>query len=184
MLRNPRDIETGAGPFPPLAKGGSGGWNAGAPPRPGTGSRAAPQITPRVPPSQGEEGGGAPGIPKARGHDPGQKLPARAPWQGKLEPRRKNAQRVKAEAQEEVAKSITARNQRVNERKPRLVSAEDVAKAEGELKLASAQIGITEVEIAEVEVGIQQLQRWHERARPVIGLADRAKAAAPARPTR
>jgi RND family efflux transporter MFP subunit len=44
----------------------------------------------------------------------------------------------KAEAQEEVAASVCARNKRLNERKPGMVSAEDVAKNEGELKAASA----------------------------------------------
>ena len=37
---------------------------------------------------------------------------------------------------EEVAASVVARNKRLNERKPGMVSAEDVAKAEGELKVA------------------------------------------------
>jgi len=44
----------------------------------------------------------------------------------------------KAEAQEAVALSVCARNTRLNERKPGMVSAEDVAKNEGELKAASA----------------------------------------------
>ena len=46
----------------------------------------------------------------------------------------------KAEAQEEVAISVVARNRRLNERKPGMVSAEDIAKAEGELKAATAMI--------------------------------------------
>ena len=44
----------------------------------------------------------------------------------------------KAEAQEEVAASVVARNSRLNERKPGMVSAEDVAKDEGEFKAATA----------------------------------------------
>ena len=44
----------------------------------------------------------------------------------------------KAEAQKDVAASVVARNKRLNERKPGMVSAEDVAKAEGELKVADA----------------------------------------------
>ena len=44
----------------------------------------------------------------------------------------------KAEAQKEVAASVVARNMRLNDRKPGMVSAEDVAKAEGELKVADA----------------------------------------------
>ncbi|MGP0069950.1 MAG: efflux RND transporter periplasmic adaptor subunit [Isosphaeraceae bacterium] len=46
----------------------------------------------------------------------------------------------KAAAQEEVAASVCARNKRLNERKPGMVSAEDVAKNEGELKAASAML--------------------------------------------
>ena len=46
----------------------------------------------------------------------------------------------KGKAQKEVAVSVVARNKRLNERKPGMVSAEDVAKAEGELKVAEAQI--------------------------------------------
>lgn len=49
------------------------------------------------------------------------------------------APREKAEAQVEVAASVCARNKRLNERKPGMVSAEDTAKAEGELKVAVAQ---------------------------------------------
>jgi RND family efflux transporter MFP subunit len=61
----------------------------------------------------------------------------------------------KAKAQKEVALSIVARNTRLNEHKKGMVSAEDVAKAEGDLKVADAQIqealenrGIAEAELA------------------------------------
>src|SRR5262249_43071956 len=50
------------------------------------------------------------------------------------------APKEKAEAQKEVALSVCARNQRLNEHRPGMVSAEDVAKAEGELKVAVASI--------------------------------------------
>ena len=46
----------------------------------------------------------------------------------------------KAQAQKEVALSVVARNIRLNDKKPGMVSAEDVAKAEGDLKVAEAQI--------------------------------------------
>jgi RND family efflux transporter MFP subunit len=46
----------------------------------------------------------------------------------------------KAVAQKEVALSVVARNDRLNDRKPGMVSAEDVAKAQGELKVADAQV--------------------------------------------
>ncbi len=97
----------------------------------------------------------------------------------KLEMRRKNAERTKAEAQKEIAVAITTRNGRLNERKPNMVSQEDVAKAEGELKLAEAEIGISEAEIAEVGLRIQQLERRRERIKQAMVLANEEKAAAP-----
>lgn len=45
----------------------------------------------------------------------------------------------KGKAATDVAASTVARNERLNSRKPGMVSAEDVAKAEGELKVAAAQ---------------------------------------------
>ncbi len=99
----------------------------------------------------------------------------------KLEMRRKNAERLKAEAQTEVAQTVVARNKRLNERKPGMVSSEDVARGEGEYKVATAQIQIVEAEIAEVGLRIQQLQSRQNRIKQVIALADRAKAAAPAK---
>jgi RND family efflux transporter MFP subunit len=46
----------------------------------------------------------------------------------------------KARAQKEVAASVVARNNRLNARQKGMVSDEDVAKAEGELKVADAQL--------------------------------------------
>ena len=99
----------------------------------------------------------------------------------KLEMRRKNAERLKAEAQTEVAQTVVARNKRLNERKPGMVSTEDVARAEGEYKVAAAQIQIVEAEIAEVGLRIQQLQSRQNRIKQVVALADRTKAAPPAK---
>ncbi len=99
----------------------------------------------------------------------------------KLEMRRKNAERLKAEAQTEVAQTVVARNKRLNERKPGMVSTEDVARGEGEYKVATAQIQIVEAEIAEVGLRIQQLQSRQNRIKQVVALADRTKAAPPAK---
>jgi RNA polymerase sigma factor (sigma-70 family) len=93
----------------------------------------------------------------------------------KLEMRRKNKVREKDEAQKEVAAAIVARNERLNKRKPEMVSQEDVIKATGEFKIAEAQIGITEAEIAEVGLRIQQLQRRHDRFKQLAALAQRIK---------
>jgi RND family efflux transporter MFP subunit len=46
----------------------------------------------------------------------------------------------KAKAQKDVALSVVARNKRLNDRQRGMVSDEDVAKAEGELKVAEAQL--------------------------------------------
>jgi RND family efflux transporter MFP subunit len=69
----------------------------------------------------------------------------------------------KARAQKEVAASVVARNIRLNERKPGMVSAEDVAKAEGDLKVAEAQIkealenrGIAEAELELAEETLRE----------------------------
>ena len=95
----------------------------------------------------------------------------------KLEMRRKNAEREKAEAQKEVAETVTARNSRLNVRKPGMVASEDVAKAEGETKIAQAQVGIVEAEIAEVVLRIQQLERRRERIKQTMVLAKEEKTA-------
>ncbi len=62
----------------------------------------------------------------------------------------------KAKAQKEVALSVVARNVRLNLHKPGMVSAEDVAKAEGDLKVAEAQIqeALENRSIAEAELAL------------------------------
>jgi RND family efflux transporter MFP subunit len=59
------------------------------------------------------------------------------------------ALKEKAEAQKDVAISVVARNKRLNERLPGTVSAEDVAKAEGELKVAEGERKVAEAQILE-----------------------------------
>jgi RND family efflux transporter MFP subunit len=79
----------------------------------------------------------------------------------------------KAEAQKEVALSVCARNKRLNERKAGMVSAEDVAKADGELKVAEAQLkeakenrGIAK---ADLELAVQTLKE-HTIVSPFDGV--------------
>jgi RNA polymerase sigma factor (sigma-70 family) len=95
----------------------------------------------------------------------------------KLELRRKHAECQKAEAQVDVARTVTARNQRLNVRKPGMVSEDDVAKAEAELKVAGATVAIAEAGVAEVSLRIKQLQRRRGQIRDVVALADRVKTA-------
>jgi hypothetical protein len=93
----------------------------------------------------------------------------------KMELRRKNAEREKAEAQTDAARTIVARNKRLNERKPGMVAEEDVAKSEAELRITQAQTRIVVAEIDEVGLRIRQLRRRQERLKEAVGLADRVK---------
>jgi hypothetical protein len=102
----------------------------------------------------------------------------------KLELLRVRAEREKAEAQREVALTFTSRNERLNLRKPGIVGEDDAAKAKAELKVATGAVAITEAQIAEVGLRIQQLQRRRDHIKQIIPLADRAKAAAPLRPVK
>ena len=90
----------------------------------------------------------------------------------KLEINTRKAEREQTNAQTEVALSIVARNTRLNHRKPGMVSTEDTAKAEWEMKAASARVAIVEAEIAEIELRVRQLERRRTRIRQIIKLAD------------
>ncbi len=79
----------------------------------------------------------------------------------------------KGKAAKEVALSIVARNTRLNERKPGMVSAEEVAKAEGELKVAVAQIHEAEEQkaVAEAELNLaKQVLKEHTIVAPFDGV--------------
>ena len=79
----------------------------------------------------------------------------------------------KAEAQKDVAASVCARNKRLNDRKPGMVSAEDVAKNEGEFKVAVAQVREAEENIgiakADLDLAERTLQE-HEIVAPFDGV--------------
>ena len=86
----------------------------------------------------------------------------------KLEITTKGREREKANALTEVASSVVARNTRLNTRKTGMVSEEDVAKAEWEMKAAAAQFAMVEAEIAEIELRVQQLERRRTRIKQII----------------
>jgi RNA polymerase sigma factor (sigma-70 family) len=88
-----------------------------------------------------------------------------------LEIKTMRAGKEKANAQSEVASSVVARNVRLTQRKPGMVSVEDVAKAEWELKLAVAQVAMVDAEIAEVELRVRQLERRRTRIQQIIKMA-------------
>jgi RND family efflux transporter MFP subunit len=79
----------------------------------------------------------------------------------------------KAHAQEKVALSVVTRNDRLNKRKPDMVSAEDVAKAVGELEVATASIKEAQEnrKIAQAEVDLaQQTLNEHTITAPFDGI--------------
>ena len=79
----------------------------------------------------------------------------------------------KSKAQKEVAASVVARNVRLNERKAGMVSAEDAAKAEGELKVAVAQVleAKENIGIAEADLKLaQQALAEHTIVAPFDGV--------------
>ncbi len=90
------------------------------------------------------------------------------------------ALKEKAEAQKEVAISVVARNKNLNYRLPGTVSAEDVAKAEGELKVAEGErkVGLAQIleaienrKIAEAELALaDQTLKEHTIAAPFDGI--------------
>jgi RNA polymerase sigma factor (sigma-70 family) len=71
-------------------------------------------------------------------------------------------------AQAEITQTIVARNSRLNERKPGMVSSEEVAKAEAENKRAAANVELKRAELQEVSLKSAQLQRRQATIRRVI----------------
>ena len=86
----------------------------------------------------------------------------------KLEIKTKGSEREKANALREVALSVVARNTRLITRKPGIVSSEDVAKAEWEMKAAAAHFAMVDAGIAEIELRVQQLERRRTRIKQII----------------
>jgi RND family efflux transporter MFP subunit len=79
----------------------------------------------------------------------------------------------KGKAQIDVAASVVARNKRLNERKPGMVSAEEVAKAEGDLKVADAMTkeAIEQVQVNKAELALaQQILKEHTIVAPFDGI--------------
>jgi RNA polymerase sigma factor (sigma-70 family) len=92
-----------------------------------------------------------------------------------LEISRKRAGREKENADAEVARTVVSRNRRLNERKSGIVSAEDAAKAEWELQVATAEVAITDAEIAEVALLVRQLADRCARIKRILKRTDNLK---------
>jgi RND family efflux transporter MFP subunit len=79
----------------------------------------------------------------------------------------------KAQAQKKVAISVVARHNRLEKKSPGLVSAEDIAKAEGELEVAEAQLheALENQEIAKAELHLaERTVEEHEILAPFPGI--------------
>jgi hypothetical protein len=77
--------------------------------------------------------------------------------------RKKTAAEVRrAEAQRAVTELVRAKNSRLNQNKPGLVSQEEVAKAEEEYQAAAANVEVKMAELQEAQLRAQVLARQRE----------------------
>jgi RNA polymerase sigma factor (sigma-70 family) len=97
----------------------------------------------------------------------------------KLEIKKKKAELDQAVAQMEVASTTVARNRRLNERKAGMIDAESVANAEGQLRSAAAHVDVKKVELEEVDLRVQQLERRRHQIQQVVKLAGMLQKATP-----
>jgi multidrug resistance efflux pump len=86
----------------------------------------------------------------------------------KLVIRKKIAELDQARAQQDAALSVVARNNRLIQRQPGVVAAEDIAKAEAELRVAEAQTRVKAVEQEEPELQHRNIERWRTRVRQIL----------------
>jgi RNA polymerase sigma factor (sigma-70 family) len=93
----------------------------------------------------------------------------------RLELKKRTAELHQSVGQKDVAATVIARNRRLNERNPGVVSDYDVAKAEAEYKVAEAQIEVKKAEVEEVSLQAARANRRRERIAHAIKLSARAK---------
>ncbi len=86
----------------------------------------------------------------------------------KLVVKKKKAELDEASALKDVATSVTARNGRLNQRQPGMVAAEDVARAEAEVRSAAAHERVKAVDLEESELQCRKLERWRGRIEKVL----------------
>ncbi len=93
---------------------------------------------------------------------------------GRIETMRKEIQRSEAEVQ--VALTIVATHDRLNQRRPGMVSKEEMNRAEAEAKVKAAQRDVKQAELKEVEIRLDQVAR---RLARIDRAKDQAKERAP-----
>jgi hypothetical protein len=96
--------------------------------------------------------------------------------------KKKTAELDQALAQKEVALSVVARNERINHRKPGMISSEDVANAEAQLHVAEAHMRVKAVEQEEPKLQHQHVERWRGRIRQILQAMQKDTDAAAAAP--
>ena len=88
--------------------------------------------------------------------------------EAKLSVRRTKAEVDQASAQVEGPRVLVARNQRLNERQPGMVSEEDVAHAESDLRSGQAHARVKAVELEEAELQCRKVERFRTRIKEVL----------------
>ncbi len=89
----------------------------------------------------------------------------------KLEVKKKKAELDQAVAQMEGTRINMARDHRLNERQAGVVGADDLANAEAQLKSTTAHVNVKKVELEEVDLRVQQLERRRHQIQQVVKLA-------------
>jgi multidrug resistance efflux pump len=75
-----------------------------------------------------------------------------------LELKRKQAELQKAVAQRELALAQVATNERLNQRRPGMVSQEELRTVQGAVKVADAQVELAQIDVHEAELRLKQAQ--------------------------
>jgi hypothetical protein len=86
----------------------------------------------------------------------------------KLVIKKKSAELDQARAQQEVASSVVARNNRLIQRQPGMIASEDIARADAELRVAEAHTRVKAVEQEEPELQHRNVERWRTRVRQIL----------------
>ncbi len=89
----------------------------------------------------------------------------------------KRAELERAQAQRELALAVVATHQRLNQRRPGMVSAEEITKAESEVRIAAAEIDIVQSQIQELELLLAQAKRLPDHPDRIQDYLDRARSA-------
>jgi RNA polymerase sigma factor (sigma-70 family) len=98
----------------------------------------------------------------------------------KLAVEKQKAELDEAEAQTTVAAAVCERNARLNQRKPGMVDATEVTKANAEMQRARAHARFKQVELAEAELRLGQQQRRRGRVKQILKMLPDGQSSDPA----